>query len=165
MARSVGIYERSLRTMIHRLKYGGKLQLARPLGKVLMATFLRYWDNDDIDLVVPVPLHRNRFRERGFNQAYLLVREWDGLSAGGRIAPRTLIRHRPTRPQTGLGKRGRIENIRDAFALSGGVSVTGKRVLLVDDVFTTGATAGECAGVLIEGGASRVDVLTLARSV
>jgi ComF family protein len=172
MARSAGIYEHSLRTMIHRLKYDGKVQLARPLGKLLRAAFFKYWNTTGIELVVPVPLHKNRFRKRGFNQAYLLIREWIKLSTDGRplpadtrVAPRTLVRNRPTRPQTGLGKKGRMENIKDAFTLSGDIPVAGQRVLLVDDVFTTGATVGECAGVLMKGGARHVDVLTLARSV
>jgi len=172
MVRSAGIYERSLRTMIHRLKYGGKVQLARPLGKLLFAAFFSYWNTGGIDLVVPVPLHKDRFRGRGFNQAYLLIRDWAAPSAGWRllpantrIAPRTLVRHRPTRPQTELDKKGRVENIKDAFTLSGDIPVAGRRVLLVDDVFTTGATAGECARVLMKGGALHVDVLTLARSV
>jgi len=172
MVRSAGIYERSLRTMIHRLKYGGKVQLARPLGKLLLAAFFSYWNTGGIDLVVPVPLHKDRFRRRGFNQAYLLIRGWAEPSAGGRplpadtrIAYRTLIRHRPTLPQTGLGKKGRVENIKDAFTLSGDIPVADRRVLLVDDVFTTGATAGECARVLLKGGARHVDVLTLARSM
>ena len=172
MARAAGIYDRSFRTVIHRLKYGGKIQLARPLGRLLFATFLRFWDRGGIDRVVPVPLHTTRFRARGFNQAYLLVRQWPDffkktgdVPAGIRIDPRVLVRHRPTRPQTGLGKKRRVENIKNAFSLADGVDMTDQRVLLVDDVFTTGATAEECAEVLLKGGARQVDVLTLARAV
>jgi ComF family protein len=163
--RSAGIYEGSLKIMIHRLKFGGKVQLARPLGQILIQTFFAYWDAADIDLVVPVPLHKTRFRKRGFNQAYLLIRNWAGLPTGVRIAQQALVRHRPTRPQSGLGKTGRMENIKNAFILSGDTTVADRRVLLVDDVFTTGATAVECTGVLLGGGARHVDVLTLARSV
>jgi len=171
MARSSGIYDASLRTVIHRLKYGEKIQLAGPLGRFLLTTFFRFWAKDSIDMVVPVPLHIKRFRERGFNQAYLLIREWAGLLeksadrfAEIRITHRALERHRRTQPQTGLGRMRRIENIKHAFRLTGAVSVTSQRVLLVDDVFTTGATVEECTRVLLEGGARRVDVLTLARA-
>ena len=172
MARASGIYDRSLRTAVHLLKYRGKIQLAGPLGRLLFASFIRFWAPDRIDLLVPVPLHRRRLRQRGFNQAWLLIREWERLLAGMgngqpriRTAPRALVRHRRTPPQTGLDKNGRRENMKHAFCLSGEVPVADRRILLVDDVFTTGATAAECARVLHDdGGARTVDVLTLARA-
>ncbi len=171
MARAAGIYEASLRTVIHRLKYGGKIQLAGPLGRLLLATFFRFWEKDSVDMVVPVPLHIKRFRQRGFNQAYVLIRKWAGLleetadrPAAIEITRRVLARNRRTRPQTGLGRMGRIENIKHAFSLTGAVDVTDRRILLVDDVMTTGATVAECTKVLIEGGARYVDVLALARA-
>ena len=85
-ARAAGVYEGSLMQVVHLLKYGGKIQLARPLGRLLYDTLRHCGTLADADLVVPVPLHRRRFRERGFNQAYLLVREWPlfGPFAGGR---------------------------------------------------------------------------------
>ena len=167
-ARAAGIYKGTIRKLIHRLKYNGKIQLARPLGRVLHTAFSRFGDASAIDSVIPVPLHIRRFRERGFNQTYLLVRDWTRLSAQPRvryrILPRALVRHRPTLPQSGLGRKMRIQNVKNAFSLSRGTDVGGQRILLVDDIFTTGTTVEECARVLLKGGAERVDVLTLART-
>jgi ComF family protein len=157
--------------VIHRLKYGEKIQLAGPLGRLLLTTFFRHWKLGEIDMVVPVPLHRHRFKGRGFNQSHLVVRGWAELLAKAtdgvatiRISYRSLVRHRRTRPQTGLGRKERIENLRHAFSLTGAVNLTDQRVLLVDDVLTTGATLEECTKVLLDGGAAHVDVLTLARA-
>ena len=174
-ARAAGVYEGALMQLVHLLKYGGKIQLARPLGRLLFDTFQHCGTLADADLVVPVPLHRRRFRERGFNQAYLLVREWPRLgrspAAGGRpvtVARKALIRRRATVPQTGLGRRERRANLQNAFAPGPDADqgrVRGRHVLLVDDVFTTGATAEACTRVLLEVGARAVSVLTVARTL
>ena len=171
-ARAVGTHEGPLREMIHHLKYGGCVQLARPLGRLLYAFFRRTWTPEDVDLVMPVPLHGRRQRRRGFNQAWLLVRQWPGFAeapAGGHPGPlfvrNALVRRTATRPQTGLGREERLSNLKGAFALAPGASVDNRTVLLVDDVMTTGATADACARVLRAAGARRVDVLTLARAM
>ncbi len=170
-ARAVGLYDQSFKTLIHRFKYRGKTQLADPLGRLLFAAWLTYWQPDTIDRVVPVPLHHRRFRRRGFNQAYLLMRNWPRLGAVCGVAVpdikadrALLVRQRPTQPQVGLRREERRRNIRNAFALNGAADCKRKRILLVDDVFTTGATVAECARVLKRAGADRVDVLTLARA-
>lgn len=163
-ARATGIYDDSLRIAIHALKFKGKVALAGPLGKLLLDTFQYYWTAGDIDVVAPVPLYRRRFRRRGFNQAYLLVRRW-ALSGETVIIRDLLVRTRATAPQTGLDRRQRRSNIKNAFAVSRCGQSAGKRVLLVDDVLTTGATADACAEVLLRDGAKRVDVLTLARAL
>ncbi len=128
-------------------------------------------DGGGIDLVIPVPLHRRKHRQRGFNQAWLLVRHWPrymtSLGKGGSapaVEPSVLVRRRWTESQTGFKKAERLRNVRNAFSLESGAQLKGKRVLLVDDVYTTGATAEECASVLLAGGAASVDLLTLARS-
>jgi ComF family protein len=171
-ARAVGVYERGLLKAVHCLKYRGRVELADPLGKLLLAGFLGGWKPDDIDLVIPVPLHDGRMRSRGFNQSSLLLRGWpDHFHSAGhdgnrlRIAPQLLRRSKPTVSQTGLGRRERRRNLRGAFAVTAPGQVKDKRVLLVDDVYTTGATADACAGVLRKAGAVRVDVLTLARTM
>lgn len=117
-----------------------------------------------VDLVVPVPLHSRRLARRGFDQAAVVA------SVVARAASRTplaraLIRVRDTPSQGNRGRAERRENVRGAFTTGSGVDLTGARVLLVDDVWTTGATASECARVLRRGGASSVNVYTLARVV
>jgi len=143
--------------------------LARPLAALMLAAFHRFWQPGEIDAVVAVPLHRRRLYSRGFNQAALLARQWDLRMCGGRrpgpLLEGALVRRRSTAAQTGLGRRQRLMNLRGAFALGRQADVAGKNLLLVDDVLTTGATAEACSRVLRAGGAARVDVLTLARSV
>lgn len=169
-ARSAGIYGQALMAAVHRLKYGGKIQLARPLGLLLLTAFLRYWENETVDLVVPVPLHPKKMRSRGFNQSFLLVRQWDAWVEALDIPKpyagherKALVRNRDTRPQTGLPRSRRVSNIENAFSVVDAERIAGKRILLIDDVITTGATTAECTRVLLKGGAGRVDVLTLAR--
>jgi ComF family protein len=172
IARAPGIYDLTLMKAIHCLKYKGKIQMARPLGMFLFAAFIGFWDIKDIDLVVPVPLHLKRLKKRGFNQAFLLIRNWKQLSmtlnidmTDISINRNVLVRSRWTEPQTGLGRKKRMKNIMNAFKVSDCSSIEGKRILLVDDVLTTGATVNECAKTLIGDGAKRVDVLTLARAM
>ena len=171
-ARALGIYDKALMTIIHCFKYNGKIQLARPLGTLLFSAFISYWDINSIDTIVPVPLHVKRFRMRGFNQAFLLVKDWDRIAEVLnvkipviQIDRHLLIRSRWTEPQTGLGRKKRMANIKNAFSLNDSSKIIDKRILLVDDVLTTGATADECAKVLLKGGARQVDVLSLARAV
>lgn len=163
-ARAAGIYDDTLRIAIHALKFKGKMNLVDPLGKLLFDTFRQYWTAGDIDVVAPVPLHRHRFRRRGFNQAYLLVKRWT-LPGETVVIRDLLVRTRATPPQTGLDRRQRRINIKNAFSVSRPGQSAGKRLLLVDDVLTTGATADACASALVRDGAKRVDVLTLARAL
>ena len=166
-ARAAFAYQGSLRAVVHCLKYRGKTQLARPLGGLMHSVYRDAWPSSSVDLILPVPLHRRRLRERGFNQALLLVRRWPQV-AGVPPVPLdsgVLRRTRATAPQAGLDRRDRRANIAGAFAVRRPERVAGRRLLLVDDVITTGATVGECARVLKQSGASRVEVLALARVI
>lgn len=163
-ARAAGIYDGSLRVAVHALKFKGAVNLAGPLGALLYDTFRSHWPTGAIDVVAPVPLHRQRFRRRGFNQAYLLMRRW-ALPDETIVVRDLLLRTRATAPQTGLDRRQRRINIKNAFSVHRPGQSAGKRVLLVDDVLTTGATVEACAAALIRDGANRVDVLTLARAL
>lgn len=163
-ARAVGIYDQSLKIAVHTLKYKGQVGLSKPLGDILLHAYRRFWAVDDIDIVAPVPLHRRRFRARGFNQAYVLIRHW-ALPNGTEIVRDLIVRSRPTAPQTGLDRKQRQRNIKNAFSIRHPGLTKGKRILLVDDVLTTGATVDACARTLIKDGARQVDVLTLARAM
>ncbi len=172
IARAPLVYETIFTEVIHCFKYRGKIQLARPLGELLLTSFMFFWDKDSIDVIMPVPLHIKRLRSRGFNQVYLLIRNWPAMAASRscdparfRIERDVLIRDVPTLPQTAFGRSQRAVNIKNAFDLKSEEKIVDKRILLVDDVYTTGATANECARLLLNRGAQQVDVLTLARAV
>ena len=158
--RSVVYFEGVLREAMHRFKYRRLTALAEPLG----AMMAEYWMQHPIpaDVVVPVPLHAARLRERGYNQAALLAREM-ARRVGLAVDERTLVRQRATASQVKLNAKQRKENVRDAFCCSSN-ALAGKQVLLVDDVCTTGATLEACAVALREGGARGVRALTLARA-
>jgi len=172
IARAPLVYDRIITEVIHCFKYRGKIQLARPLGELLLTAFMFFWDKDSIDIILPVPLHPSRFRRRGFNQADLLIRNWPDMAARRfcdffpiRIESDVLIRKSPTAPQTALGRAQRTVNIKNAFDLNREEAIVDKRVLLIDDVYTTGATVNECGRLLLSRGAHQVDVLTLARAI
>ncbi len=170
-ARAVGSYEQGWIEAVHRLKYDGKTQLAGPLGLLMFFAFCRIWGEDPVDVVIPVPLHRWRLMRRGYNQAGLLVKNWTRYSRESGmpgfffdISEEALSRTRRSRPQAGLGRKKRKADIQGAFTVIKDSRVRGKRILIVDDVHTTGATVEACATALREAGALRVDVLTLART-
>ncbi|HHP7236599.1 MAG TPA: ComF family protein [Desulfobacterales bacterium] len=167
-ARAATTYNKVMKRIIHTYKYGGHIRLADPLAALLQDAYRRYWPEGGIDLVLPIPLHRRRFRRRGFNQAYLLMqprRKTRGALARLPTNLRALVRVRATPAQAGLGRADRRRNIRDAFQVRMPRSVAGRKILLVDDVYTTGATVEECSRVLVQAGAERVEVLTVARAM
>lgn len=163
MARAAALYEAdgTMRQAILLFKYGGRRTLARHLGRLMVEGAGRLLDPSQFDLLIPVPLHPKRERARGFNQAALLAKEI-GTGWGLCVGHRVLHRVRATEAQSG-GRREREENIKGAFAVARPGRVKNMRLLLIDDVFTTGATAGECVKVLLAAGAAEVGVYTLAR--
>jgi len=160
--RSAGIYEGALREAIHRMKFDGERPLGRSLGRWLARSLPG--ETAEVDVIAPVPLHPRRVRERGFNQSELLS---EALAAESRVAhaPRLLTKASPTRSQATLGRHDRKKNLRGTFTVTRGAIVSNLRVLLVDDIYTTGCTVEECARVLRRGGARAVRVVTLARSI
>lgn len=158
-AYSFGAYEGVLRKLIHLYKYGKVRTLARPLSGMLAQAMPR---DEAFDAAVPVPLNWRRQLHRGFNQAELLAQ---GLSRRTGIPViRALGRVRSTPTQAGLSNRARRQNVSRAFRARGGSRhIQGKRILLIDDVLTTGATAASCALALKQAGARRVALLTVAR--
>ncbi len=171
-ARSAGVYSHALKELVCLYKYRFRDDLATPLSRILWQTLRLHWDPEEIDCIIPVPLHSRRLRERGFNQSQLLIRQWPGLAReqgiqlnNDKLLFKALARCRYTASQTGLDRNQRAANLRHAFILTDPAAVQGRRVLLVDDVLTSGATANACARMLNRAQAASVNVLTLARAI
>ncbi|WP_432821889.1 ComF family protein [Trichloromonas sp.] len=158
---AVGNYEGLLRDAVHRFKYRGTVQLDRPLATLLAERMEQAETPFRPDLIVPVPLHLGRLRQRGYNQSLLLARQ---LAKRWRVpvAPRQLVRNRPTPPQQGLSLSVRQQNLRGAFAMT--APLQGETVLLIDDVMTTGATLRECARTLQSSGAGEIVAAVIGRA-
>jgi ComF family protein len=146
---------------LRRLKYAGRADLAAPLGH--LARRAAHAARPRVDLVIPVPLHPARLAERGYNQAALLGAEV-ARDLEVPMAPRALARTRHTPQQARLDRAARLRNVAGAFRVRAPAAVRGKRVLLVDDVSTTGATLAACAAALREAGAAEVTALVVART-
>jgi ComF family protein len=161
-ARSVLRYDRHSRRLVLMLKHGDHTHLAGAFGRWMHRAGAELLA--EADLLMPVPLHWSRLFARRFNQSALLAQAI--RAAGGPpVAADWLVRRRRTPSQGTMGPLARARNVRGAFALRAGRSVNGKRLVLVDDVLTTGATAEECARILRRAGAAHVGVLVLARAV
>ncbi len=169
-ARSYGIYSGALREIVLQMKFHRRERLGRRLGELMALVWPPDLSTGDPPVIIPVPLHRSRLRERGFNQAQLLV---DGLveklaTAGlgrePRVEARCLGRTRATLPQAGLSLAKRRENVSGVFGVEFAERIRDRTVVLVDDVMTTGATLSACAHALKQAGARRVVGLTLARA-
>ena len=158
---AAGLHDGVLRNAIHSLKYRRKRHIAQPLGQLLLDHVVGEMDFDSYDVLVPVPLHRNRLKERGYNQSELiadfLCRDFPQV----KMQP-ILRRIKDTPSFSMLGAQKRRNQIRNAFQLIPRTDVKKKRILLVDDVVTTTATTNECARTLRRAGADSVDVIALA---
>lgn len=163
-ARAVAHYDEVARGLVHRLKYGDRLELARALGGMMARAGAEILA--EAEVIVPVPLYPLRLWRRRFNQAMALAAVVSRAS-GIPCDPLALARVKRTIPQVGLTKAQRGENLQGAFRVPAGAKprIEGKRVLLVDDVLTTGATANAASRALLRGGARAVDVLAFARVV
>lgn len=158
---AAGLYVGVLRDAIHLLKYGKKRMLAGPLAQLLFEACVANVDFGSYDMLVPVPLHWNRLRERGFNQSRLIGGHLCRLHGALSLAP-VLERVKDTPSFSMLGASERRDLIQKAFQVDARADVATKRILLIDDVVTTGATSNECAKILKKKGAAVVDVIALA---
>jgi ComF family protein len=157
--RSFGLYEGILKKAINLLKYHGIKRLSRPLSEILLEIKM-----PQVEIVIPVPLHERRLRQREFNQSALLAK-YVAKSLGTTLILDCLIKIRDTMPQVGLSAKDRKKNIKKAFEVKDEEIIKGKDIMLIDDVFTTGATVQECSKVLKKAGAGDIYVITLAHSL
>lgn len=156
-------FQEPARTLIHQLKYGGNPGLAQFIGEQMSCALARQKELlSDIDVLVPVPLHETRLQERGYNQALLLAKEISART-GLALTPEAIVRTRVTETLVHSTRTERFNAIHSAFQACP-EQVEGRRILLIDDVFTTGATAMACAIALLEAGAQDVSVLTACRA-
>ncbi|TET33102.1 MAG: ComF family protein [Planctomycetota bacterium] len=160
--RAVGMYDGPLRELIICFKFRGNQLAGIDLGRWLIERQGGEAGGTLPDAIVPVPLHRLRKKERGFDQAEFLARHVSGKA--GVWLENMLERIRDTEPQTSLPPTRRLKNVKGAFALKRDAKIVGKRILLVDDVMTTGATLAECSRVLKAAGAADIECLVLART-
>jgi len=161
-ARAAVVYDGVIHDAIHRFKYGRNVTTGAPLARILADFDFKDADFGIFDAIVPVPLHIRRLRQRGFNQSLILARalaEKHGLNVDFSL----LKRRKLTLTQTGLDKKERERNIAGAFIAGSPQKIRDKNLILVDDVYTTGATVNECAKTLVKAGARQVAVITLAR--
>ncbi|MBE0598511.1 MAG: ComF family protein, partial [Desulfuromonadales bacterium] len=158
---ALGLYQESLREAVHRFKFEGAIGLDRALARLLGEAVAAERPGYVPDLIVPVPLHRRRLRQRSYNQALLLARQL-GRCWRVPVAARMLVRTRATVPQQGLSAEARRHNLGGAFRLQ--EEVAGRKILLLDDVLTTGATVDECSRLLRRGGAAEIGVAVLGRA-
>jgi ComF family protein len=161
LVRSLGRFDDSYRELIHRFKYGKKIPLGRRLGQRLGETINEDSSFLKSDFLIPVPLHKSRYRERGFNQSDIVA---EGISkiTGLSVLKNVLKRKKNTKDQTDFSREQREENVRGAFVVAEPEMINGKKIILVDDVITTGATLSECARMLKQAGAQKVLGMTIA---
>ena len=162
-ARCVALYQEGpARRLVHALKYGDRMDYAGPMGQWMARAGAELLA--EADLLVPIPLHRRRLFQRRFNQAAALAQAVSQAS-GLPVDPGLLARVRRTAPQVGLSRAQRAENLQGAFQASDPAAVAGRRIVLVDDVMTSGATCNAAARALLRAGAARVDALAFGRVV
>jgi len=158
-SRSVGLYDSGLKEYIKLFKYSKYRTLAGPLGDLMSNYTNRFYNIKDFDIITYVPVHPNRLAERGFNQAFLLAKRiGENLKIGVECL---FIRGEDTVKQSKLSRKERLKNLKNKFMIKEGVNIGGKRILLVDDIYTTGATVDELARILLDNGADSIKIITL----
>ncbi len=162
-ARAIVYYQGPIVEALKMFKYHGKM-CGLETFETLKDLYYQFHPYPEADIILPVPLYPKRLRKRGFNQALVLGRKL--FKKEKRIIdPHILERHQWRAPQTGLSGKERRKNVKNAFRVKSAEKIYNKKILLLDDVFTTGATANECARILLKNGASEVEVFTFARVV
>lgn len=163
VARALGKYEEALLDVIHLFKYHGKVSAGEALGRMMAKACYDSLAIGDYSLIIPVPLHPKRLRERGFNQSLILARQISKMFSIP-LDFITLRRKIRTEAQVNLSRQKRAANVRGIFEVTDRNRIESKKILLIDDVYTTGSTVKECSEILMKNGAGEVAVLTLARA-
>lgn len=158
--RSLGVFDPYYQTLIHHFKYNRKFSIGKNLGRRLGGILKKEEFSKGFDYIIPVPLHPSRKRERGYNQSRILAEEISE-TVSVPLMEKVLIRKKKTEDQTHLSPEERERNVRGAFVVRTNSALQGKKIILVDDVMTTGATLKECARVIKEAGAREVVGVTL----
>jgi ComF family protein len=166
---SIFYYKDSIVDIVHLLKYNDKIFLAEKISWLILQQYFELYKNNYPELCVFVPMHKKAFRKRGFNQTYLIANETQKLAWKNKIYfpevhKEVLIKIKNTKSQTELKKEERKHNISNVFKVKNPFFVKGKKILLLDDVCTTGSTLEECAKTLSKSGAKSVDAITFARA-
>ncbi|HTV32606.1 MAG TPA: ComF family protein [Methylocella sp.] len=164
-ARAVALFEEGpIRQLVHRLKYGDRMELAKPMGAWMARAGSELLT--EADLIVPIPLHKSRLTWRRFNQAQALAQSISSR-CGVPTDPLSLVREKPTPSQVGLSRPQRALNLQGAFRVRPErvAQIAGRAIVLIDDVMTSGATANAAARALLRAGSARVDVLVFARAL
>jgi ComF family protein len=160
---SACIYDDALKELVHSFKYKGKTVLANIFSKLMIDYIKDNPEITDVDLVTVVPLYKDRLREREFNQSLLIA---NPISKEYSLALTNILeKTHKTRYQNELLKSERLKNLKGAFGISAKADIRDKKILLIDDIMTTGSTLGECAKTLLSGGAGSVKCYTLARGI
>jgi ComF family protein len=169
--RATAEYKGIIQDGIRLLKYDSRISLARSFEITLFGTYLQYYAKEPVELIIPMPLHKKRTKKRGFNQAYMLCRNFEKHyqqtfhhPPAWKLETECLVRIKNTLPQTGFNIEERRKNVRKAFGIKHKERIKGKYILLIDDVLTTGATCNEAAKILLKSGAAKVNALVLARA-
>jgi ComF family protein len=163
LAYSACLYDGALKELVHRFKYKGKTVLANIFSKLMIDYIKDSPEIVDVDLVTVVPLHKERLRKREFNQSLLIANPIS--TEHSLVLTNALEKTRKTRYQNELLKSERLKNLKEAFRVSPRADIKDKKILLIDDIMTTGSTLGECAKTLLNGGAKSVKCFTLARGI
>ena len=154
-------YEQFVRAGVTRLKFHASLFNVRPIAELLISAFYRHYPDEKFDAIIPVPVHRKRLVGRGFNQV-ITISERLSKETGIVLDRTSLVKSRDTKPQVGLSRARRLVNLKNAFKVSCAEKISNKRILIVDDVSTTGTTVSEAAKAVRKAGAVYVAVMVVA---
>lgn len=162
LARAVFEYNDVMKSLIHKLKYDNQKYLAKPLSEILYNYFVHNDEINDVDIIIPVPLNEKRMKQRGYNQTELLLQSFIQTN---KVKVNVVKRIKDTPSQTKLTKEERLNNLKDAFEILDKDIIKNKKILIVDDIFTTGATCQSLAKLLLKNKAKSIKCLTLCHTI